>query len=423
MGSGRNALDRLWDIIISIAATISAIDIPLRLVLPRHGDGWLFTDWTLTALFCADIFIRRRRAGVIAPTFLGRPAGPGWMALDILAALPVQIFGVGTPLHLLRLLKLPRAAQFMSALRQRGAYNANKLRLLFFPYWLGICAHWIACGWIALRTADDSDSFSRYFHAIYWCVTTLTTVGYGDVTPANNWQRMYAMIVMIIGVGVYGYVIGNIASLLANIDPARTKYMETMERLTAFMRYRHIPHDLQNRIRDYYNYLWEKRLGYDESEILDTLPSSLGIEVSMFLKRDIIERVPMFKGASQEFIREIALRMRPMIFTPNDYVFHAGEPGREMYFISQGVLDVVSADGTDVYSTLTDGDFFGEIALLLGQPRTASIRAVTYCDLYRLDKEMFERVLADYPDIAEHIGRMTKERRENDERRSANQAG
>ncbi|MEP7220305.1 MAG: hypothetical protein ABI876_15380, partial [Bacteroidota bacterium] len=96
MGSGRNALDRLWDIIISIAATISAIDIPLRLVLPRHGDGWFFTDWTLTALFCADIFIRRRRAGVIAPTFLGRPAGPGWMALDILAALPVQIFGVGT---------------------------------------------------------------------------------------------------------------------------------------------------------------------------------------------------------------------------------------------------------------------------------------------------------------------------------------
>ena len=130
------------------------------------------------------------------------------------------------------------------------------------------------------------------------------------------------------------------------------------------------------------------------------------------MKRDVIQKVPFFKGASDELTREIALLMRPVVYTPGDYVFRAGEPGREMYFISRGRLEVIARDGTTVFTSLTDGDFFGEIALLLGQPRTASVRAVDYCDLYALDKEMFDRVLGNHPDFAEHIKAMTRERQE-----------
>jgi len=75
-------------------------------------------------------------------------------------------------------------------------------------------------------------------------------------------------------------------------------------------------------------------------------------------------------------------------------------------------LEVISREGTSVYTTLRDGDFFGEIALLLGKPRSASVRSKEYCDLYVLDKDSFTQIIADHQDFAAHIEAMVKERQD-----------
>jgi voltage-gated potassium channel len=240
----------------------------------------------------------------------------------------------------------------------------------------------------------------------------LSTIGYGDLTPATDRQIAYTMVVMFLGVALYGYVIGNVTSLLANIDLAKRHYLETVERLGAFMRYRNIPPTLQRRLRDYYAYLWENQLGgYDESSILAGLPESLRSEVALFLRRDFIEHAPLFKGASHELVREMALQLRPVVFTPGDYIMRTGQYGRHMYFISRGMVEIIAPDGHTVLDTLTDGGFFGEVALLFSQPRNASARAVDYCDLYTLDKDTFDHVLARYPDFAAQIKKEAEKRR------------
>jgi voltage-gated potassium channel len=81
-----------------------------------------------------------------------------------------------------------------------------------------------------------------------------------------------------------------------------------------------------------------------------------------------------------------------------------------MYFISRGSVEVVAPDGATVLSRLSVGDFFGEVALLYDTPRTATVRALDYCDLYRLDKELFDRVLTHHPEIAQEIRARAKER-------------
>ena len=92
-------------------------------------------------------------------------------------------------------------------------------------------------------------------------------------------------------------------------------------------------------------------------------------------------------------------------------IVRAGEVGFDMFFISRGSVDVLSADETTKYATLTDGQFFGEIALLLSMPRTATIRAREYCDLYRLDKETFDRILVRYPSFKENIQELADARK------------
>jgi voltage-gated potassium channel len=285
--------------------------------------------------------------------------------------------------------------------------------MLLFVFWLGLTAHWLACGWLALTGPFDvNDKWGSYIHSLYWCVTTLTTVGYGDVTPITKVQEIYTMLVMILGVGMYGYVIGNVATLLANIDMARAQYLSNMERLSTFMKYRDIPSNLQRRIYEYYSYLWEHRLGFDESAVLSELPGSLQAEVSLVLKGDLITKVPFLRGASHELIRDIAFELHPVVFSPGTWIFQAGEMGRHLYFISHGKVEVIAPDGKTIYTTLEDGDFFGEIALISNQPRTASVRTIDYCDLYTIDRDTFQRILTHYPDFEKHIQEVAQMRQD-----------
>jgi CRP-like cAMP-binding protein len=191
-----------------------------------------------------------------------------------------------------------------------------------------------------------------------------------------------------------------------------------MEKLGAFMRYKSIPPALQQKIRDYYAHVWQQRLGVDEGAILTGLPPGLFTEVSLFLKRDIIQKVPFFRSANEHLIRDIAIHMHPLVFTPGDEVFRAGEEGNAMYFISRGRLEVIDPDGVTVMAALGAGEFFGEMALLLHQARTATVRAVGYCDLYRLERDAFDTIMRGHPTFAEYIRTMTAERQANFPRRS-----
>jgi voltage-gated potassium channel len=102
--------------------------------------------------------------------------------------------------------------------------------------------------------------------------------------------------------------------------------------------------------------------------------------------------------------------MHPLVYLPGDYIFRAGDQGKEMFFIGRGTVEILGKDEESVQATLGDGQFFGEVALVKGQPRNASVRAVGYCDLYALDKDTFDRIIAHHPGFKEHIDQMVKER-------------
>lgn len=418
-------LYHVWDLVIALSVTYVAVEIPLRLVLGYVPSMSMITlEGAITLILGLDVFMQWYRPEsvgrlALSPSSRAASGRVTWCGIDLLAAIPFKFLSSATILPLVHLVKLARVAQRMRQWRHHAVQHANVLRLAFFVYWLLLTAHWLACGWLAL---DGNTTFAdqvvvygyrRYLRALYWSVTTLATIGYGDLTPTTDAQIAYTMVVMFLGVALYGYVIGNVTSLLANIDLARRHYLENMERLGAFMHYRSIPPTLQRRLRDYYAHLWEHRLGYDEASVMADFPESLRTEVALFLRRDFIEHAPLFKGASQELVRELALQLHPVVFTPGDYIVRTGQYGRHMYFISRGIVEIIAADGHTVVATLKDREFFGEVALLFSQPRNASVRAVDYCDLYTLDKDTFDQVLARYPGFAAHIKEEAEKRHPN----------
>jgi glucose-6-phosphate 1-dehydrogenase len=119
------------------------------------------------------------------------------------------------------------------------------------------------------------------------------------------------------------------------------------------------------------------------------------------INRAVLEKVPLFADTSSVFLHGLALVLKPAVFAAQDLIVRKGEPGADMYFVARGEVEVV--DGERVLSTLGEGNFFGEKSLLLAEPRSASVRARTQCDLYVLDKSDFIKVLKDHPKFARSI--------------------
>ena len=83
------------------------------------------------------------------------------------------------------------------------------------------------------------------------------------------------------------------------------------------------------------------------------------------------------------------------VFT-GDIIIKEGTIGTKMYFIQEGIVDIVMGNG-ETATSLSDGSYFGEICLLTNARRVASVRAETYCNLFSLSVDQFNAVLDMYP--------------------------
>ncbi len=426
---------KIWDGVIGLNILICAFIIPLSLTLhldehPKTSAWlWAFNLWT-SIIFFADMFVMFRTAYyteedgelVTDPKKIAMHYFKGWFTIDLLSALPFFLFfgsdtssGAMKVFRFFKLFRLLRLVKLWSRISWHLSHSSGSSysQILFVVFWLPIIVHSLICGWLVInKVVWDDQIFLNYVRAFYWCITTIATVGYGDITPDRNdaFAMIYASGVMIIGAGFYGYIIGNISNLLAKRDVAKVHYFEKMDRINAFLKYHNIPSTLQDRIRNYHQFIWNTRRGYDEETVLAELPIGMKLEVAMHMKREFLDKVEIFRGCGSNLIRELVLSMHSAVFLPGETICHHGEIGEEMYFISRGRVDVLSQDEKTTYATLGEGNFFGEIALIKRTPRTATIKAVECCDLYALNKMNFDQILQRHPEFAEHIQKITAKR-------------
>ena len=118
------------------------------------------------------------------------------------------------------------------------------------------------------------------------------------------------------------------------------------------------------------------------------------------VNRSVLDRVPLFRGANPLFLRNLALMLRPTVAPAGTDIVRLGDPGGAMYFVCHGQAHALASAGA-VLNVLDAGSFFGELSLLLGRPRTATVRAVTACDLFALEAADLQKVLREYPELAE----------------------
>ncbi len=424
----RFALDErfkaLWGMVVIASVFVSAIVIPYKTLGHRSPVDCIY--WIVTTVFCLDVLVGLHVQSATTP------AGPRergrlfriifrtWLIPDLLAAMPLAAFmAFGTiewiPFYayipLLRLIKLLKVPVFVNSIRNLSNVPPALMRLVVFLFWFALLAHFLALGWIAIGAAEPQRTFAnQYLRALYWCITTITTIGYGDYGPDHdsNRQILYTIAAQLCGVGMFSYIIGNVATLIVNMDTTRAEFMSRLEDARNYMRVQRIPDPLQKRVGHYYQYLWETRKGLSNDRFMTELPQTLRLDIALYLNRNSLGKVALFKDASDVFIRAVVDKLEPQVYLPDDWIIRQGEFGNCMYFLCRGSIEVLR-DGINI-ATLPEGSAFGETALLQGERRNASVRTLSFCDVYRLSKTRFDQLREEFPGFDEKVREIMRQR-------------
>ncbi|XP_017769311.1 PREDICTED: potassium/sodium hyperpolarization-activated cyclic nucleotide-gated channel 3 isoform X4 [Nicrophorus vespilloides] len=272
-----------------------------------------------------------------------------------------------------------------------------------------LIGHWSGClqflvpmlqgfpsnSWVAINDLQEASWLEQYSWALFKAMSHMLCIGYGRFPPQSLTDMWLTMLSMISGATCYALFLGHATNLIQSLDSSRRQYREKVKQVEEYMAYRKLPREMRQRITEYFEHRYQGKF-FDEECILGELSEKLREDVINYNCRSLVASVPFFANADSNFVSDVVTKLRYEVFQPGDIIIKEGTIGSKMYFIQEGIVDIVMANG-DVATSLSDGSYFGEICLLTNARRVASVRAETYCNLFSLSVDHFNAVLDQYP--------------------------
>ena len=433
-----------WDLFILVLILYSSISVPFRLGMSHAAEGtWWFIEVGVGLCFIADLVLTFNTAylsgdqlvldrAAIRNNYFGT-----WFLLDLVSSLPLELIdllveyfsraggddGEGSSglkalralrlVRLLRLLRLLKIQRYITQLEDAFAINLSSLQLA--KVIAGICylMHLLGCAWFWLADnapegaqtwitqygliPDDADVWSKYSVSIYWALTTLTTVGYGDIVPANETERLYALMTLLIGALVFGFLLSNVSDIVKNADQNAVRIEEKLDQVKVYLRWHHVRPELAARVKRYFEFFYSRKSAMDEDEIVNLLAPTLRRSVQKHLLQKTVEKIPIF--SSERSYAELKLQLAvhhallPLLREAKESIVESLEKGAlggpSIYFVRRGTIsaqgDLPDVDFFEVDGGVQDGAVVGEHALMkVGLRSPYTLRAKTRCELYAL---------------------------------------
>eukprot|EP00058_Branchiostoma_floridae_P002188 XP_002587676.1 hypothetical protein BRAFLDRAFT_126737 [Branchiostoma floridae] len=353
-----------------------------------------------------------------------------WFFVDLMAAVPFDLlYAVNVEItsfvHLMKTVRLLRLARLMQKLDRWSQYSALVLTLLMSFF--GLLAHWLACiwyvigreelkthrwelGWLfelsrridqpyalgagcgtlanrsifnstsnftegtdLLRPSEGGpDITSAYLTALYFTLSSLTSVGFGNVSANTNAEKIFSVCTMMIGALMHAAVFGNVTAIIQRLYSRRSEYHTKTKDLKEFTKLHNIPKALKTRMLEYFQAHWSENHGIDKVDMMKDFPDELRADIAMHMHKEILS-LPLFENASQGCLSGSLEILRN---------------GMVLAILGKGDLFGADLDAVDNVSK-SNGD----------------VKALTYCDLQFIQLPKLKDVFKLYPEFFQKLTR------------------
>ena len=521
-----SSLRQFWDIMVLFLLLYTLIYLPIKVAFVNNNNNNSDNnntsnkiqidplDITVDILFFWDIimsFITAQKLpdGTLVKKFdeIAISYIKTWFILDVIATFPFYLIGSETLDRIAPIVRIPRLLKMLRLVRLVKLVRAYRLKKFFEKVeyspkihqgfirifkllLLVVCfAHFSACLWFFIGDlSEESEGFSwisdiesvyggvkdeptttQYIASLYFAISTLSTVGFGDITPQNGQEMAFAVVLMLIGATTFSYITATISSVMHDFDVKASLYRSKMANLVRFVKTTNLSKKLSNKLINDMSTLWrtEIRTNEDTSKLRDELPRLLLYEVSLEMHAHLINTSAFFRlfdnlaqmeftKASRDsnigaysmtqgininktpsplkstmgiptsphsapifghfvsdfsFIGELVSEMRPETAFDGEFIANVAEPVNFWAIIKSGsVVGISAIDSTLELMLWSDGDSLGEVGIFLTQQWPWNMRCTEDTAYFTVSTSDFLAIIAHHRSVSRKLVKLAGQR-------------
>ncbi|CAE7397644.1 unnamed protein product, partial [Symbiodinium necroappetens] len=388
----------VWDVGISIMIVYSVLVEPFRIGFGVEVSGaMLAIDIFVDCLFVIDIvltfftaYLDEREVLVTNRLRIAQRYLRGFFVIDVASVFPAELFllaiqpDIATQaravklLRLVRLMKLGRLfklKRLVLLVEEKLNFSLQVMDMLKMLVKVLFIVHWLACltflvaspvcadgtampcpppegpnddtrfwsNWVRMFQVDKFDLAARYLSTFHFITATLMAVGYGDIFPANSFERIVCIVSQITGAVLFGFLLSCITAVLEFTHPRELEHKKRMSEIKNWLRNRSLPQPLKTQVWSHFCYVTAQRSAFkDEHAMLLSLPTHLRSQLVESSQKMYFQAIQASLGNFEKgLVAELAVQVMPMQVPYHMCILETGELTTELYVVVTGRVEAV----------------------------------------------------------------------------------
>lgn len=433
---------KIWDMVIGLIMIYVVITTPLLVSFIDSSlyDGWFWIDLSINFVFMLDILFNLSTSFyddegmlVVSRKAIFKNYFKSWLIFDLLACIPFEVIQLGSGdsssmgkliklrmlpkifriARLIKMVKHVKKSSFTLQIQEILGFSHLYMKIILTSSATLIIIHIIACLWYASAKSNqfsedtwvarfniiDKPETYKYLCSVYWAITTLTSVGFGDITPWTSDEIAINICWMVFSIYFLSFTISSLSSLISQIQQTHKLADNLLVKADNFAQDANIHKELKARIKKFIKSNIGKfsEKSEEKKELVDLFSFELKCEIVDNIHGGVFWQFPLLAQQNYEFLVAVLPLMTTSQFNEREEIYAAGDSADEIYFLLKGKVNYLF--NGYVFRVEAPGSYFGDYEVFKRIAREYTVRTTCCSIVWIMRRNLVDLIVSDFPSV------------------------
>lgn len=291
----------------------------------------------------------------------------------------------------------------------------NVIALIKLIFFILLLSHLISCfwyligktssydtNWLSKNNLEEKDPSIQYLYSFYYVCITMSTVGYGDISPQNPTEVGFTTVITYFSSGIFAYVLNSIGNIVSDITKRSNEFSNEMNVINRYMKDKNISFELRLKIRKYLEYVFHEdntdKLE-EQKQIISKLSDNLKEELFIEANGSIIRDIKLLSlNFSEETLRKTVPILKENKYTPGEFIFANNTVNNHLFIVRSGKIELFienreNPNEVTIIKSVEEGGVFGEKDFFDNKGKSYLAKSSDFSTIYIIKQEDFLAIL------------------------------